>query len=119
MSGVEHELEADAQGLKRTLKDLFAGAVGGTAQVLLGMFVVISFLVLSSQSCLSCPFSLLVYFLLHIIQCLYFLFPTSLSDMPISVRIQRYLKQPETNAGQVNHSVCSCLRKCSGRSVRN
>jgi len=37
MSQAEHELEApDQSGLKRTLKDLFAGAVGGVAQVLLG-----------------------------------------------------------------------------------
>ncbi|KAF2176353.1 mitochondrial carrier [Zopfia rhizophila CBS 207.26] len=32
----EKELELPAQGLVRTLKDLFAGAVGGVAQVLLG-----------------------------------------------------------------------------------
>lgn len=36
--GVEKELELPEHGLKRTLKDLFAGAVGGVAQVLLGMF---------------------------------------------------------------------------------
>lgn len=36
--GVEAELELPEHGLKRTLKDLFAGAVGGVAQVLLGMF---------------------------------------------------------------------------------
>ncbi len=29
-------MEADGGGLTRTLKDLFAGAVGGVAQVLLG-----------------------------------------------------------------------------------
>lgn len=40
MSAAEHELEA-AGGLQRTLKDLFAGAVGGVAQVLLGEFVVV------------------------------------------------------------------------------
>jgi solute carrier family 25 carnitine/acylcarnitine transporter 20/29 len=37
MSSAEHELELPDQGLKRTLKDLFAGAVGGVAQVLLGI----------------------------------------------------------------------------------
>lgn len=37
MSSVEHEVELPDQGLKRTLKDLFAGAAGGIAQVLLGM----------------------------------------------------------------------------------
>ncbi|KAH7085371.1 mitochondrial carrier protein-like protein [Paraphoma chrysanthemicola] len=36
MSKAEHELELPDQGFKRTLKDLFAGAVGGVAQVLLG-----------------------------------------------------------------------------------
>jgi len=38
MSKEIHELEQhpDQGGLKRTLKDLFAGAVGGVAQVLLG-----------------------------------------------------------------------------------
>lgn len=36
MAQAEHELEAEGQGLKRTLKDLFAGAAGGVAQVLLG-----------------------------------------------------------------------------------
>ncbi|KAH7095018.1 mitochondrial carrier protein-like protein [Paraphoma chrysanthemicola] len=36
MSNAEHELELPDQGFKRTLKDLFAGAVGGVAQVLLG-----------------------------------------------------------------------------------
>ena len=36
--GVEAELEAPEHGLKRTLKDLFSGAVGGVAQVLLGMY---------------------------------------------------------------------------------
>lgn len=30
------ELEVDSGGLTRTLKDLFAGAAGGVAQVLLG-----------------------------------------------------------------------------------
>jgi solute carrier family 25 carnitine/acylcarnitine transporter 20/29 len=30
------ELEVEGQGLNRTLKDLFAGACGGIAQVLLG-----------------------------------------------------------------------------------
>ncbi|KAH8724577.1 mitochondrial carnitine/acylcarnitine carrier protein [Phaeosphaeriaceae sp. PMI808] len=36
MSKVDHEIEATDQGLSRTLKDLFAGAVGGVAQVLIG-----------------------------------------------------------------------------------
>ena len=31
--------ELDEGGIKRTLKDLFAGAAGGIAQVLLGQFV--------------------------------------------------------------------------------
>ena len=31
--------DIEEHGLTRTLKDLFAGAVGGIAQVLLGMFV--------------------------------------------------------------------------------
>ena len=35
--GIEAELEAPDHGLQRTLKDLFAGAVGGVAQVLIGM----------------------------------------------------------------------------------
>lgn len=37
--GIENEqvLEGPDGGLTRTLKDLFAGAVGGVAQVLLGM----------------------------------------------------------------------------------
>ena len=30
------DVDLDAGGLKRTLKDLFAGAAGGVAQVLLG-----------------------------------------------------------------------------------
>ena len=34
--GIEAELEAPEHGLQRTLKDLFAGAVGGVAQVLIG-----------------------------------------------------------------------------------
>ncbi|KAK7192839.1 hypothetical protein DPSP01_012950 [Paraphaeosphaeria sporulosa] len=34
--GIEAELEAPDLGLQRTLKDLFAGAVGGVAQVLIG-----------------------------------------------------------------------------------
>ncbi|KAF1956557.1 mitochondrial carnitine/acylcarnitine carrier protein [Byssothecium circinans] len=34
--GIEGELELPEHGLKRTLKDLFSGAVGGVAQVLLG-----------------------------------------------------------------------------------
>lgn len=34
--GIEAELEAPDHGLQRTLKDLFAGAVGGVAQVLIG-----------------------------------------------------------------------------------
>jgi solute carrier family 25 carnitine/acylcarnitine transporter 20/29 len=34
--GVEAELEAPEHGFQRTLKDLFAGAVGGVAQVLIG-----------------------------------------------------------------------------------
>ncbi|KAF2641376.1 mitochondrial carnitine/acylcarnitine carrier protein [Massarina eburnea CBS 473.64] len=34
--GIEAELELPEHGLKRTLKDLFSGAVGGVAQVLLG-----------------------------------------------------------------------------------
>lgn len=34
MADVAEELEA--QGFKRTLKDLFSGAVGGVAQVLIG-----------------------------------------------------------------------------------
>jgi hypothetical protein len=38
MSKVEHEIENEG-GLQRTLKDLFAGAVGGVAQVLLGTWV--------------------------------------------------------------------------------
>ena len=36
MSGFSEELELPSQGLKQTFKDLFAGAVGGVAQVLLG-----------------------------------------------------------------------------------
>jgi hypothetical protein len=38
--GIENEqvLEGPDGGLARTLKDLFAGAAGGVAQVLLGMF---------------------------------------------------------------------------------
>ena len=31
-------IEEENQGIKRTLKDLFGGAVGGVAQVLIGMF---------------------------------------------------------------------------------
>ncbi|KAJ4300768.1 carrier protein ymc1 [Kalmusia sp. IMI 367209] len=34
--GIEAEIEAPEHGLQRTLKDLFAGAVGGIAQVLIG-----------------------------------------------------------------------------------
>jgi len=33
---VEQELGSDGQGAVRVVKDLFAGAVGGVAQVLLG-----------------------------------------------------------------------------------
>ena len=36
--GIEAEIEAPDHGLQRTLKDLFAGAVGGVAQVLIGMW---------------------------------------------------------------------------------
>jgi hypothetical protein len=32
-------MEQENQGVKRTLKDLFGGAVGGVAQVLIGMFL--------------------------------------------------------------------------------
>lgn len=35
--------ELDEGGIKRTLKDLFAGAAGGVAQVLLGQLIVIVF----------------------------------------------------------------------------
>ena len=31
-------IEEENQGVKRTLKDLFGGAVGGVTQVLIGMF---------------------------------------------------------------------------------
>jgi hypothetical protein len=34
---VAEEMEVEGQGLKETFKDLFAGACGGIAQVLLGM----------------------------------------------------------------------------------
>lgn len=34
----ELEIKDEALGLQRTLKDLFAGAVGGVAQVLIGMY---------------------------------------------------------------------------------
>src|SRR5690349_13883365 len=37
--GIEAELELPEMGLTRTLKDLFAGAVGGVAQVLLGTYI--------------------------------------------------------------------------------
>lgn len=37
---VTEELEGQGQGLKQVGKDLFAGACGGIAQVLLGKFVV-------------------------------------------------------------------------------
>ena len=40
------ELGLPDQGLKRTLKDLFAGAVGGVAQVLLGMLILAQFLLM-------------------------------------------------------------------------
>lgn len=40
MSSLEEAgLDVPDQGLKRTLKDLFAGAVGGVAQVLLGTYL--------------------------------------------------------------------------------
>lgn len=42
----EAEMKDETQGLKRTLKDLFAGAVGGVAQVLLGTYHFIPFGVL-------------------------------------------------------------------------
>ena len=35
--------ELDEGGIKRTLKDLFAGAAGGVAQVLLGQLIIIVF----------------------------------------------------------------------------
>ena len=35
------EAELDAGGVNRTLKDLFAGAMGGIAQVLLGQYIYI------------------------------------------------------------------------------
>ena len=35
--------ELDEGGIKRTLKDLFAGAAGGVAQVLLGQSIIIVF----------------------------------------------------------------------------
>jgi solute carrier family 25 carnitine/acylcarnitine transporter 20/29 len=41
--GIEKELELTEHGLQRTLKDLFSGAVGGVAQVLLGMYLSIAF----------------------------------------------------------------------------
>lgn len=50
MSSAEHEFEGPDQGLKRTLKDLFAGAVGGVAQVLLGMFFPLS-IPISTRGC--------------------------------------------------------------------
>jgi hypothetical protein len=37
MSGVAEEMEVEGQGVNQTLKDLFSGACGGIAQVLLGM----------------------------------------------------------------------------------
>lgn len=40
--GVEAELE-ETGGLARTVKDLFAGAAGGVAQVLLGKYIVLRF----------------------------------------------------------------------------
>lgn len=36
MSGAVEVIEADAEGLSRTLKDLGSGAAGGIAQVLIG-----------------------------------------------------------------------------------
>jgi hypothetical protein len=36
----ELEIQDEGHGLKRTLKDLFSGAVGGVAQVLIGMFCI-------------------------------------------------------------------------------
>ena len=36
------DAKVDASGLKRTFKDLFAGAAGGIAQVLLGEYVAAS-----------------------------------------------------------------------------
>lgn len=43
---VEEAVGQPDQGLSNTLKDLFAGAVGGVAQVLIGMS--------ESHQCLSC-----------------------------------------------------------------
>lgn len=34
---VAEEMEVEGQGLKQTFKDLFSGACGGIAQVLIGM----------------------------------------------------------------------------------
>lgn len=34
--GIEKELEEEVGGVARTVKDLFSGAAGGVAQVLLG-----------------------------------------------------------------------------------
>lgn len=41
MSGAASEMEVEGQGLKQTAKDLFAGAAGGVAQVLIGKFEVL------------------------------------------------------------------------------
>lgn len=38
MSGVAEEMFVEGQGLQQTLKDLFSGACGGIAQVLIGMY---------------------------------------------------------------------------------
>jgi hypothetical protein len=37
MGGFADDLEVESQGFARTAKDLFAGACGGIAQVLLGL----------------------------------------------------------------------------------
>ncbi len=39
---MEDVLEAETGSLSRTLKDLFAGAAGGVAQVLLGRYYILS-----------------------------------------------------------------------------
>ena len=38
MAGVAEEMEVEGQGLNQTFKDLFSGACGGIAQVLIGMY---------------------------------------------------------------------------------
>lgn len=66
--GIEKELE-ESGGLARTAKDLFAGAAGGIAQVLLGKTISACFLLLLCFIFSSTSFSLHNFHLARLLSC--------------------------------------------------